>query len=325
MKTFATLTLAGIMTVAVLGRPASAGPYSSPKANTNAGAIDAAIPGFVGPHGDGKYGTSYPSNYVNPIFKGWATGYTAYEPFNLTEIENYCSGRFSHPESSLGPLTGDGFNLTSLGDISAAEIATWQADPMNNPGPGSITLSFGCAITDGSGADFAVFENGGSNNNWVLAELAYVEVSTDGVNYAQFPSISLTPSSVGGSGNIDATNVYNLAGKHSNLSKNESWGTPFDLDDLIDDANVVAGLVDLSEINFVKIVDIPGNGSFHDSLDRPIYDMWETGGSGGFDLDAVGAINQVPEPSMLILLAIFCVTGMACAIRRRYVRIVAGG
>lgn len=324
VKTFATLTLAGFMTVAVLGRPASAGPYSSPKANTNAGAIDAAIPGFVGPHGDGKYGTSYPSNYVNPIFKGWATGCTAYEPFNLTEIENYFSGRFSHPESSLGPFTGDGFNLTSLGDMSAAELSAWRSDPINNPGPGSITLSFGCVITDGSGADFAVFENGGSNNNWVFAELAYVEVSTDGVNYAQFPSISLTPSSVG-VGSIDATNVYNLAGKHSNLSKNESWGTPFDLDDLVNDAYVIAGLVDLSEINYVRIVDIPGNGSFLDSLGNPIYDAWETYGSGGFDLDAVGAINQVPEPSTLILLAIFSATGAACAIRRRYVRYVAGG
>ena len=325
MKTFATLTLAGIVTVAVLGRPALAtGPYSSPKANTNAGAIDAAIPGFVGPHGDGKYGTSYPNNYVNPLFKGWATGCSAYEPFNLAGIQSYMGGRYSHPESSLGPLTGNGFNLTSLGDMSAADLAAWRADPINNHCPGSITLTFDYAVTDGSGADFAVFENGGSNNNSIFAELAYVEVSTDGVNYAQFPSISLTPSAVG-TGNIDSTNVYNLAGKHSNLSKSQSWGTPFDLDDLVNDANVVAGLVDLSEINYLKIVDIPGDGSFLDSLGNPIYDAWSTSGPGpaGFDLDAVGVINQVPEPSTLVLLAIFSTTCAAFAIRRRRSRSVA--
>src|SRR5690606_19802057 len=33
-----------------------------------------------------------------------------------------------------------------------------------------------------------------------------------------------------------------------------------------------------------------------DSLGNPILDTWLTTGSGGFDLDAVGAINVVPEP-----------------------------
>jgi hypothetical protein len=38
-------------------------------------------------------------------------------------------------------------------------------------------------------------------------------------------------------------------------------------------------------------VDIPGDGSFHDSSDRPIYDAWQTVGSGGFDLEAIGVTS----------------------------------
>ncbi len=55
------------------------------------------------------------------------------------------------------------------------------------------------------------------------------------------------------------------------------------------------GLVDLNDIKYVRIVDIPGCGYFRDSEGRPIYDAWITWGSGGLDLEAVGVINYV-EP-----------------------------
>jgi hypothetical protein len=38
-------------------------------------------------------------------------------------------------------------------------------------------------------------------------------------------------------------------------------------------------------------VDVPGSGAFTDAGGRPIYDPWRTFGSGGFDLEAVGAIS----------------------------------
>jgi hypothetical protein len=128
-----------------------------------------------------------------------------------------------------------------------------------------------------------------------------MEVSTDGVNFARFDSVSLTPGPVGGYGTIDPTDVHNLVGKHVNAYGN-SWGTGFDLDDLLDNSLVLAGLVDLNEINYVKIVDIPGSGDFIDSLGNPIYDAWVTWGSGGVDLEAVGAINVVPIPGAVWLL-----------------------
>jgi hypothetical protein len=43
---------------------------------------------------------------------------------------------------------------------------------------------------------------------------------------------------------------------------------------------------------YVRIVDIKGNGSAKDSSNRPIYDPYPTSGSAGFDLEAVGVINQ---------------------------------
>ena len=39
------------------------------------------------------------------------------------------------------------------------------------------------------------------------------------------------------------------------------------------------------------LVDIPGTGQFFDSTGWPIYDPSVTEGSGGFDLEAVGAIS----------------------------------
>ena len=43
------------------------------------------------------------------------------------------------------------------------------------------------------------------------------------------------------------------------------YGTPFDLSDLLSDPLVLSGAVDLNNIQYVKLVDIPGNGSFLDS------------------------------------------------------------
>ena len=141
---------------------------------------------------------------------------------------------------------------------------------------------------------------GGSVIGQVFAELAYVEVSTDGVNFVRFPSISLTEGAVGQYGTIDPSNVYNLAGKSAN-AYGDSWGTPFDLSSLEMYELVLAGVVDLESIKYIRVADIPGNGSFTDSQGNPIYDAWVTFGSGGFDLDAIGAINIVPEPSTVAL------------------------
>jgi hypothetical protein len=99
---------------------------------------------------------------------------------------------------------------------------------------------------------------------------------------------------VGPYGSVDATNVYNLVGKHVN-AYGSSWGTPFDLDNLASDPLVVNGTVDLNNIRYVRLIDIAGDGSQLDSLGHPIYDGWVTWGSGGADIDAMGSIRHFGE------------------------------
>jgi len=235
--------------------------------------------------------------YTDTIFSGWATGYVDYMPAPASNPEKdgqytYGGGvatMFRTPEN----VTGEADNsIVSLGDLNADQIA-------DGVDPGEITLTFDSAITNGSGDDFAVFENGfiSAGDGLLFAELGYVEVSTDGINFTRFDSVSLTESAVGAYGTIDATDVDNLMGKHERY-----YGTGFDLDDLLDNALVLSGLVDLSEINYVKIIDVPGDGSFTDSEGNSIYDAWETWGSGGVDLDAIGVINAVPVPAAVWLL-----------------------
>lgn len=262
------------------------GPYSG-GLNDPDNPYDAPVPGFVGPHGEGKArllqwdgSFSNPDNILNPVFSGWATGVIEYAPAPSVAPE------WDDPSNSIGPVTGDHFNIVSLGDLNATQL---DSDPPHTPG--SITLEFTNPIRNFSGADFVVFENAIGSQASVFAELAYVEVSTDGAVFARFPTRSLTEASVWAYGHIDPRNVYGLAGKHINAS-GESWGTPFDLSKLETHAHVINGTVDLNNINYIRIVDIPGRGDFLDSHEDPIYDAWLTSGSGGFDLEAVGAISQ---------------------------------
>ena len=197
--------------------------------------------------------------------------------------------------SYQNPTTGYG----CLGDLSATQIAEGVS-------VGSIVVGFEHGITNGDGADFAVFENGFAFGvNSLFMELAYVQVSSDGLNFIQFDAISTNTAPTTGSGSFsgwDTTNVYNLAGKHQS-----GWGTPFDLDELVNNTLVLNGTVDLGNINYVKLIDIPGTGDFLDSLGNPILDNHLTTGSGGFDFrlsEGVAVINEVPEPATLALLGL---------------------
>lgn len=270
----------------LLALPLTAGPYSAALLDA-ATPHDAPVPGFVGPHGIGKarLDTFFvdengdpifenPDNFVNPLFFAWAA--------NVTQYTSSESVSFSNTNLALGPVTGDNFDVVSLGDLNSTAIAAGTA-------PGTITLELGSPVENLTGADFVVFENGhitqtnqgGAGAGGIFAELARVEVSANGTDFVRFPSTSLTAASVGGYGSLDPTKLHNLAGKHQNAFGN-SWGTPFDLTQ-----------VGLTRITHIRIIDIPGNGSFTDASGNPIYDPWKTFGSGGFDLEAVGAISTL--------------------------------
>ncbi len=258
-----------------------AGPYSA-AANDAANAFDAPVPGFTGPAGAGVTPAEDATNFVNPLFSAWASSVVSYSPAPGV------AASWTNTATALGRVTGDNFDVVSLGDAANT----------NTPA-GTITLQFALPIADMPGADFAVFENGlialfnlgGAGAGGIFGELAFVEVSSDGAHFARFPAISLTASAVGQYGSLEPTGIFNLAGKHAN-GEGACWGTPFDLAALATNSLVTGGLLDLAAIRYVRLVDIVGNGTVRDSLGNPIHDPWQTIGSGGHDLEAIGAISQ---------------------------------
>ncbi len=152
---------------------------------------------------------------------------------------------------------------------------------------GEAVLTFSAPIVDGPGNDLVVFEN--SFNDSFL-ELAFVEVSSDGVHFVRFPATSLTQTltQIGAYDDMgQAEKLNNLAGKYRAL-----YGTPFDLNELKDSVNI-----NIQAITHVKIIDVVGSiNSLYAQLDQyqtPINDPFPTAfPNGGFDLDAVGVIHQ---------------------------------
>ncbi|HBS88770.1 MAG: hypothetical protein A2W91_04150 [Bacteroidetes bacterium GWF2_38_335] len=156
---------------------------------------------------------------------------------------------------------------------------------------GTAVVSFAQPLANGPGPDFAIFENGFQSAfapyNYFL-ELAYVEVSSDGINYVKFPCYSNTPleEQITSYGQLDPTSIWGLAGKYV-----LNYGTPFDLELLVGHSEI-----NIDSITSIRITDVVGsiNPEYarYDSDGRIINDPWPTAMySSGFDLDAVGVIN----------------------------------
>lgn len=151
---------------------------------------------------------------------------------------------------------------------------------------GTALFTFEYPLVNGPGWDFAVFENALTDT---FLELAFVEVSSNGTNFFRFPSVSLTQTDIqtGSFGETDPTKIHNLAGKYRSM-----YGVPFNLDDIPDDT-----LLNKNAIIYVKIIDVGGSvnpffASF-DNLGNKINDPFPTPfNSSGFDLDAIGVIND---------------------------------
>jgi hypothetical protein len=203
------------------------------------------------------------------LFKSWGTSCTVTRGY--MDIANPSLGYASFGTDVNGTLKAGVNGLVSLGDNGVAVI------------------EFAKPIKNGAGPDFAVFENGFNSLTNQFLELAFVEVSSDGINYVRFPSISKTDSKtqLDNNAQMDASLIYNLAGKYV-----ANYGTPFDLDQL---KNLLK--LDVNNITHVKIIDVIGSidlkRSSKDSLGNPINDPYATAfPQSGFDLDAVGVIHQ---------------------------------
>lgn len=228
--------------------------------------------------------TAVPVN--SPLIRGWATGVVSLDRGFMDSTDpDLGRATFGSGNNALGPADASPDNplsVVSLGDA------------------GSIVLTFAQPITDGPGADFAVFEN---SFNDTFLELGFVEVSSNGTNFFRFPSQSLTQTltqidqAITGSDAIDPTNIDGLAGKYR-----AGFGTPFNLSIMTG----VSPLLDVMRVTHVRIVDVVGSidpafGSRDSSL-RLINDPWTTPfAASGFDLDAIAVMNVVPEPSVAAL------------------------
>jgi hypothetical protein len=211
-----------------------------------------------------------------------------------------------HKDSSIFiAWANSGFINRGWQDVSDTTLGKAQVgDETYIPGPagngivslgdgGEAVVTFVKPIKNGVGFDFAVFENGFIDQTLkpgtAFLELAFVEVSSDGINFFRFPSTCLndTTTQLDSYEGITATRINNLAGKYI-----ANFGTPFDLEEL---KNTLG--LDVMSITHVKIIDVVGSitnkYATRDSYGNKINDPWPTPFSqSGFDLDAVGVIHQ---------------------------------
>ncbi len=201
------------------------------------------------------------------IIKAWAVGCTVKRGYQ--DVTNTSLGYASAGDSSLAIGVADGSGVVSLGD------------------GGEAILTFSSPIKNGSGPDFCVFENAFDSG---FLELATVSVSSDGINFYEFLPTSNTQftTQIGPfDAVLQADKLNNLAGKYI-----ANYGTPFDLQEL---SSITT--LNINSITHVKIKDVVGCINCNDkTIDKnlnPINEPFPTAfASSGFDLDAVGVINQ---------------------------------
>ena len=207
-------------------------------------------------------------------FVAWATGCTVER--GLQRIDKPESGVASFGEEALAiGVPGGTMDVISLGD------------------GGSATMTFASPIYNGPGPDFAVFENGlvnAQDTTICFLEIAFVEVSSDGENFFRFPAVTKVQDTaqLNGFACMHASLIHNFAGKYQAM-----YGTPFDLNEVEDNA-----LLDKNKVTHVRVIDVVGtidpDYATYDSEGHKVNDPWPTPfGSSGFDLDAVGVINDL--------------------------------
>ena len=210
-------------------------------------------------------------------FVAWATGCAVERGPKRIDVPNSALASFGDETLALGKPGGT-MDVVSLGD------------------GGTATLTFDSPIFNGPGPDFAVFENGlhpdtDSTMTLYFLELAFVEVSSDGEHFFRFPAVTHVQSEtqLENADAIDPSQIHNFAGKYEAM-----YGTPFDLDEVEDDA-----LLNKDRITHVRLVDVVGCISIdscarYDSQGHVVNDPWPTGfKSCGFDLDALGVIHDL--------------------------------
>ena len=199
------------------------------------------------------------------IIVEWASNLTVSRGYLDIAMPGLGFATYGTVQDAIGPA--DGISVLSLGD------------------GGEVIIQLERPIFDGLGPDFAIFENGFIDH---YMEFAFVEVSTNGVDFVRFVSTSEIPVStqIDNFSTADCRMVNNLAGKYR-----QNYGTPFDLSELSD-----SNALNIMEVNYIRLIDVigsidPSYGSV-DAYGNLINDPYPTPfESCGFDLDAIGLIH----------------------------------
>lgn len=211
---------------------------------------------------------------------------------SLIQVQQGGGGGLFDPPRMLGGPVGAGLGGGSL-DVHSLGVG------------GSATLGFDLTLADGPGADLVVYENGFVvTPGQVYTEACLVEVSTNGVDFARFPTRYSGPAAQQSAfGSLPFGTFSGLVGGVpvlANVLTNTvdpldpvvSGGEAFDLAELADHDLVQQGLVDLQEVHFVRLVDVL-EGTVQDSSGSLIWDHGGTAGSA--DIDGVGVIQHAGE------------------------------
>ena len=220
--------------------------------------------------------------------------------FFASQVVRYSPGPgnsgFADPTLALGGPQGGGAGYGSL------HVVTLGVQ-------GELVLGFdaGLTLTNGPGNDLVVFENPIGTATSTFAELVRVGVSSNGSDFAYFPTWCGVVAPVGPYGRIDPHLVSGFAGVNpvlANVATNtlspfdpaQGGGDAFDLSALSGNALVQSGQVNLNAIRYVLLKDVLGDGSEHDSSGNPIYDA--TGfmqppysNATSADIDAIAVIH----------------------------------
>ena len=211
--------------------------------------------------------------------------------------------RFATSVVSFQQGAGGGLFDTSkiLGGPEGGGLGAGSLEVLTLGEGGSVTLGFDVVIVDGPGADFSVFENGFVvGGAAVFAEVAFVEVSSNGTDFARFPSSYGPPGGLGGS---DMGSFAGMSGglpvladvtvdPDSPFDPVSSGGEAFDLAELSGHPLVLGGLVDLDDIRFVRLVDV----LFDEQDDQGVIIAPGSQG-GGSDFDAVAVLHHASGPA----------------------------
>lgn len=197
---------------------------------------------------------------------------------------------FGTPDDGLGAPQGEGLFAGSF------DVYTLGRG-------GSVTLGFENSCVDGPGADLIVSENPFfiSDTSHCFVEAMFVEISSDDVHWIRFPNTYLGEvgpfSPFAGT---DVSNYHGFAGVMPVLTNPtllidpvnvvQAGGDAFDLNDLSQHPDVLSGLVDLNQIDFVRLIDV-WSGQATDQNGTVIWDQG-LDDQASSDIDALTAVNN---------------------------------